>query len=339
MRKILTIALVALMATSLFAGVKTSGYVQGSLSSLFSTDSDAYFFYPDSDNKAEVSIADENGAWGTKFFAQNIGFDKKDEFKTSGAWAKNTTWVDVLKLAKIDSNFGLKTTLLLGQKNAALTAYANKADETKYHKLESAYGAGFDVEASYAKIATVKVGVHLFDNYVTKETNTNKASYQVSAKLAPFKGIAVAGGYKVVDFNKDKQAFTINGDVNVGKLADLGFDLGAGAAYRYNKTAADTVAKNLSVEVYGGFKGFSGYGEMTFLDANNLKVGAAYAFTERADAGAYINWGDYKNADFKENVTIGVEGNYKATKNIALYAKLQYAKKSVAATGRCKVTF
>ncbi|MBR1918353.1 MAG: hypothetical protein IJ831_01880 [Spirochaetales bacterium] len=41
MRKILTIALVALMAASLFAGVKTSGYVQGTVHADFDDGADA----------------------------------------------------------------------------------------------------------------------------------------------------------------------------------------------------------------------------------------------------------------------------------------------------------
>nr|MCR5731553.1 hypothetical protein [Sphaerochaetaceae bacterium] len=214
MRKILTIALVALMAASLFAGVKTSGYVQGSLTSFFYSYKDADFFVPDSDNKAEVKINDENGVWGTTFKAQNLGVSVDNvnkSFTYKQILAKNTTWVDVLKLAKVDSNFGLKTTLIIGDKNAALTAYTSKADLNNYQKLQSVAGTGFDVEASYAKIAAVKVGVHLFDYWPAKENNTEAASYQVSAKLTPVNGIAVAGGYKVVDFNKDKQAFTVNG--------------------------------------------------------------------------------------------------------------------------------
>ncbi len=344
MRKILTIALVALMATSLFAGVKTSGYVQGSLTSFFYSDQDAEFFYPDSDNKAEVSIKDENGVWGTTFKAQNVGWHDDGKYGIKDVLAKNTTWVDVLKLAKVDSAFGLKATLIIGDKNSALTAYTAKADKKNYQKLQSVAGTGFDVEASYAKYATVKLGVHLFDAYPTKEYNTNLASYQVSAKLTPVKGIAVAGGYKVVDFNKDKQAFTINGDVNVGKLANLSFDLGAGAAYRYDKAAKASYPDGcFTVEVYGGYKGFSAYGEMSFLnnnkEENTLKIGAAYAITETVNVGAYIDYDDYRGADFKENVELGVESNYQATKNIKLTGKLSYKEKSVAAIGRCKVTF
>ncbi len=352
MRKILTIALVALMAASLFAGVKTSGYVQGSLTSFFFSDSDAVWFVPDSDNKAEASITDENGVWGTTIYAQNFGVNTKNytkSFSPTKALAKNTTWVDILKLAKIDSDFGLKATLLLGQKNAALKAYTGKADVNNYQKLESTAGTGFDVEAKYSNVAAIKVGVHLFDYYPTKANNTELASYLVSAKLTPVKGVAVAGGYKIVSFDKNRQSFTINGDVNLGKLANLGFDFGAGAAYKFikdftydtagNVTGVAPDVKDLAVEIYGGYKGLSAYGEMEFIDGKNLKLGAAYAFTERADAGVYVNWSDYKNADFKENVKMGIQGNYKATKNIGLYARLEYVAKTVVATGRCKVTF
>ena len=353
MRKILTIALVALMAASLFAGVTTKGYVQGAAHFTKEDGSDAVLFAEDSDNKAQVSITDENKVWGTTLNAQ------KQVFKTN-------TWVDVMKLAKVDSDFAAKIVVLTGDRLATLTAYKNNADENNYWRLRNDFnfskvggpsgeGTSINAQIGYGKYVSAQAGFQIWQGPITKVNREDKTSFVTSILVTPIDGVKASAGYLIYDFDSKKDAFVVAGDVDVAKLAGLDFTFGAGIAYRkYDKFATGAKISNnqvvevyttgnddgiLTAQVYGEYAGVNAYAEMTFLDAKELKLGAAYQFCDAADAGAYVFFGAYNDTDFDKNVKIGVEGNYKVAKNISLYGNIEWAAKNFDAEARCKVTF
>ena len=325
MRKILTIALVALMAASLFAGVTTKGYVQGAAHFTKADGEDAILFKNDSDNKAQVSITDENKVWGTTLNAQ------KQVFKTN-------TWVDVMKLAQVDSDFAAKLVVLTGDKLATLSAYKNNADENNYWRLrnDAAEGTSINAQIGYGKYVSAQAGFQIWQGPITKDNREDKTSFVTSILVTPVDGVKASAGYLIYDFDTDMDAFVVAGDVDVAKLAGLDFTFGAGAAYRKYDGNDDGI---LTAQVYGDYAGVSAYAEMTFLDAKELKLSAAYQFCDKADAGAYIFFADYDDTDFDENVKLGIEGNYKVAKNISLYGNIEWAAKNFDAEARCKVTF
>ena len=345
MRKILTIALVALMAASLFAGVTTKGYVQGAAhftkndskaKTVFRdgvTNTDAVLFVNDGDNKAQVSITDENKVWGTTLNAQ------KQVFKTN-------TWVDVMKLAKVDSDFAAKLVVLTGDKLATLSAYKNIADENNYWRLrnDAAEGTSINAQIGYGKYVSAQAGFQIWQGSITKDNRKDKTSFFTSILVTPVDGVKASAGYGIYDFDSKKDGFVVAGDVDVAKLAGLDFTFGTGIAYRktdagLNSKWPDSDDGILTAQVYGAYAGVNGYVEMTFLDTKELKLGAAYQICDAADAGAYIFFADYDDTKFDENVKIGVEGNYKVAKNISLYGNVEWAAKDWNAEARCKVSF
>ena len=333
MRKILTIALVALMAASLFAGVTTKGYVQGAAHFSKDDGKDAVLFEDDSDNKAQVSITDENKVWGTTLNAKDTVF-------------RTNTWVDVMKLAKVDSDFAAKLVVLTGDKLATLSAYKNNADENNYWRLRNDYAEGTSINAQigYGKYVSAQAGFQIWQGPITKDNRKDQTSFFTSILVTPVDGVKASAGYGIYDFDTDLDAFVVAADVDVAKLAGLDFTFGAGVAYR----KSDAVDKKwspssddgiLTAQVYGAYAGVNAYAEMTFLDAKELKLSAAYQFCDKADAGAYIFFEDYDDTDFDENVKLGIEGNYKVAKNISLYGNIEWKAKNFDAEARCKVTF
>ena len=333
MRRILTIALVALVAASLFAGVTTKGYVQGAARFEKLDGADAVLFVEDTDNKAEVSITDENKVWGTTLTAQDKNF-------------KSKSWVDVMKLAQVDTDFNAKLILLTGNKLSTLSAYKNNADESNYWRLRNdmSNGTGVNAEIGYGKYVKAQAGFQIWQGTVTKVNREDKISFFTSILVTPIDGVKASAGYGIYDFDSKKDAFVVAADVDVAKLAGLDFTFGAGVAYR----KADAVPNGkwagnddgiLTAQVYGDYAGVNAYAEMTFLDAKELKLGAAYQFCEAADAGVYAFFGKYDDVDFDTNVGLGVEGNYKIAKNIGLYGCVEWAAKSFGAEARCKVSF
>ena len=344
MRKILTIALVALMAASLFAGVTTKGYVQGAAHFTKADGSDAVLFAEDTDNKAQVSITDENKVWGTTLNAQ------KKVFKTN-------TWVDVMKLAKVDSDFAAKIVVLTGDRLATLTAYKNNADESNYWRLrnDAAEGTSINAQIGYGKYVSAQAGFQIWQGAITEDYRKDQTSFVTSILVTPIDGVKASAGYLIYDFDTDLDAFVVAGDVDVAKLAGLDFTFGAGIAYRkYDKFVTGAKYKNddivvsytkgndkgiLTAQIYGEYAGVNAYAEMTFLDAKELKLGAAYQFCDAADAGAYVVFSDYDDTDFDKNVKLGAEANYKVAKNISLYGNVEWAAKDWNAEARCKVSF
>ena len=327
MRRILTIALVALVAASLFAGVTTKGYVQGAARFEKLDGKDAELFVNDTDNKAQVSITDENKVWGTTLNAQNT----KTLFKSN-------TWVDVMKLAQVDTDFNAKLILLTGDKLATLSAYKNNADESNYWRLRNdlAEGTSINAEIGYGKYVKAQAGFQIWQGTVTKVNREDKTSFVTSILVTPIDGVKASAGYLIYDFDSKKDAFVVAGDVDVAKLAGLDFTFGAGVAFRKYDVNDDGI---LTGQIYGEYAGVNAYAEMTFLDAKELKLGAAYQFCEAADAGVYAFFGKYDDVDFDTNVGLGVEGNYKIAKNIGLYGCVEWAQKSFGAEARCKVSF
>ncbi|MBR1938323.1 MAG: hypothetical protein IJ836_05165, partial [Spirochaetales bacterium] len=210
MRRILTIALVALVAASLFAGVTTKGFVQGAARFEKLDGADAELFVADGDNKAEVSITDENKLWGTTFTAQDKTF-------------KSKSWVDVMKLAQVDTDFNAKLILLTGNKLSTLSAYKNNADESNYWRLRNdmANGTSVNAEIGYGKYVKAQAGFQIWQGTVTKVNREDKTSFVTSILVTPIDGVKASAGYLIYDFDSKKDAFVVAGDVDVAKLAGL----------------------------------------------------------------------------------------------------------------------
>ena len=326
MRKILTIALVALMAASLFAGVKTSGYVQGTVHADFDDGADAVVFAKDSDNKAQVNITDENKVWGTSITAQS------DKFITK-------TWLDVMKVAKSENDIAVKVGFITRDRYATLSAWNANADLNNRWRVrfndrgEAVYG-----EVGYQKLVKVNAGFQMYNGVMTEDAREDKMSFLVSALVTPVDGVKVSGGFlsKYMGANNDDTAFVVASDIDVAKLAKLDCTIAAGVAYSKWDSADDG---DVVAQVYGEYDGIGAYAEMTMLDHSELKVGATYAFNDKLDTHAYVQFADYEDIDFEQNVKIGGDFTYKLNKQISFYAEGGWAAKDIDAEVRIKVAF
>jgi hypothetical protein len=337
MRKILTIALVALMAASLFAGVKTSGYVQGAAhADFYLDDSDPIAFATDSDNKAQVNITDENKVWGTSITAQS------DKFITK-------TWLDVMKVAKSEGDVAVKVNFLTWDRITTLSAYTNNADDVNTWRLRTdKQGEGVNVELGFQKMVKAQVGMQFYEEAMTADNREDKMSLLASVLATPVDGVKASFGYRLYNFEGDnnKTGFVVAAEADVAKLADLDFSLAAGVAYKRLEASDDG---ELTAQVFGEYEGISGYVELGFLDVENyLRMGAGYAFNDKLDANAYLAFYDYSDIDFDTNVTIGAEANYVLNKQISFYGNVEYGykndnakqnEKNIAMEGRVKVKF
>jgi len=327
MRKILTIALVALMAASLFAGVKTSGYVQGTVHADFDDGADAVLFAKDSDNKAQVNITDENKVWGTSITAQS------DKFITK-------TWLDVMKVAKSEGDVAVKVNFLTWDRITTLSAYTNNADDVNTWRLRTDnQGEGVNVELGFQKMVKAQVGMQFYEGTMTADNREDKMSLLASVLATPVDGVKASFGYRLYDFDADnaKTGFVVAAEADVAKLADLDFSLAAGVAYKKLEASDDG---QLTAQVFGEYEGISGYVELGFLDVENYaRVGANYAFNDKVDAGAYVAFYDYSDIDFDVNVLLGAEANYKLTDAISFYGFVEYLGKNIDVEARCKVKF
>lgn len=336
MRKILTIALVALMAASLFAGVKTSGYVQGTVHADFDDGADAVVFAKDSDNKAQVNITDENKVWGTSITAQS------DKFITK-------TWLDVMKVAKSEGDVAVKVNFLTWDRITTLSAYTNNADDVNTWRLRTdKQGEGVNVELGFQKMVKAQVGMQFYEEAMTADNREDKMSLLASVLATPVDGVKASFGYRLYNFEGDnnKTGFVVAAEADVAKLADLDFSLAAGVAYKRLEASDDG---QLTAQVFGEYEGISGYVELGFLDVENyLRMGAGYAFNDKLDASAYLAFYDYSDIDFDTNVTIGAEANYVLNKQISFYGNVEYGyrndnaktnEKNIAMEGRVKVKF
>ncbi|MBR1918356.1 MAG: hypothetical protein IJ831_01895 [Spirochaetales bacterium] len=326
MRKILTIALVALMAASLFAGVKTSGYVQGSARLLVPDGGDVSFIADDDSNQGKVSITDENKVWGTTITAQS------NRFMTN-------TWLDVMKVAKSENDIAVKVGFITRDRYATLSAWNANADLNNRWRVrfndrgEAVYG-----EVGYQKLVKVNAGFQMYNGVMTEDAREDKMSFLVSALVTPVDGVKVSGGFlsKYMGANNDDTAFVVASDIDVAKLAKLDCTIAAGVAYSKWDSADDG---DVVAQVYGEYDGIGAYAEMTMLDHSELKVGATYAFNDKLDTHAYVQFADYEDIDFEQNVKIGGDFTYKLNKQISFYAEGGWAAKDIDAEVRIKVAF
>ncbi len=333
MRKILTIALVALMAASLFAGVKTSGFVQGTVHADFdekvatgSKSADPVLNAADGDNKAQIVITDENKVWGTTITVQNT--------KDFGLISK--TWLDIMKVAQVENDFSAKVTFLTYDKIAGLSAYTNKADKKNVWRVRTANeGHGVNAEFAYSKYVKAQAGIQIYDGAITQDNRddslkTHRPTFVASVLGTPVDGVKLSAGTLIWNFDTDKVAsqYVVAAEVDVAKLADLDFSLAGGITYKNNYKGKDTNGKtydgDMTAQVFGGYDIFSGYVEVGFLETKKYtKLGAACDVAENADVGVYFCTTDYTSIKFDENVTIGVEGNYKLNKAVSFYGNIE----------------
>jgi len=319
MKKILTIALVAVLAaTSVFAGVSFSGEVKTGYALTWDKDGnfEALSYGQDGDKtemtKLNLKASDDNGLWNATF----SGAIKTD---SSGAVDAALT-VDAGKILAAALNKDLpvsaKLSLLGGDRATALRAYSNKSGNNNDRVRTTNTGWKTNVVVAYEKLVQVQFAISpkvtVKDSSSTSSTDKN--AIVTSALFVPVDGVKASVGY---GYNAEKRLeHTIFGaaNVDVAKLADLDFTIGVAASDIF-EVESEKNKNTLAAEVYATVKEISFSAEYvlkTEKDAdakNGFHLGADFsALVENSTLDVYFGTSDVAN--FKDYWYVGGDLGY-----------------------------
>ena len=345
MKKILTIALVAVLAaTSVFAGVNFSGGIKTGYALTWNKDGD-FAAYQYGSNKTDtnmaeldLAVADENGLWNATL---NGGVSLNGDDYISGSLA-----LDAAKILSAALNKDLPVSAklsLVGPNNniAGLRAYSNKSGNN-YDRLRTGVsGLKTNVVVAYEKLVLVQFAIApklSGDSSVTYDSDgvavLANNNIVTSVLITPVDGVNVSVDYGYnSDFNY-KHAVAGAANVDISKLADLDFTIGVAASDKYGAKDSDNFKNIVAVEVYGKVKDISLNAEYALTSAktdggdttntHGLHLGADFsALVENAKLDAYFGSKDLKN--FSDKWYVGGDVGYKLS-GITLNLGVEYNK-------------
>ena len=343
MKKILTIALVAVLAaTSVFAGVSFSGKFNQGYTFKFAKDKD-FASTPWKTNEAKfvIKASDDDGIWSVNL--KNTG-----KLDTSDAWAANASvsLTKILAAAGVDTgDFSLALSLGNNSKMTALSAY-NDVTGNEYYKLKNNGSESFQLAAAYGKLVKFNIAAD-------PTNNVNKPSTVLSLSTEPVSGLSVAAAYAYRGYFDNAVAgkgvtadhmIGASAKVDVAKLADLDFKLNVSAydniafgnVLKYNETSekVDTPVENnklnsFAVAVEGGVDVVDGFVEFAMKNEENANVYALntqvnFNVVDGLGLDAYFNIADLANTG--DSFKVGADASYKLS-GVEFALKAEYASK------------
>lgn len=329
MKKILTIAIVAFLATAtLFAGVSFSGRFRQGYTFTFPEEGDATSkAWKTNEAKLVMKFADDNGLW-------TVGLKSTGLLDSNDKWAANASF-DVTKALALNGvnldDFSLAISLGNNDKMTALSAYSDPTGNG-YYKLKNNGKESMQLAMAYGKLAKFNVA---FD------PTSDGGSIVLSTKTEPVDGVAIAAAYSYKGYLSDGFAkvaadhvFGFSANADIAKLANLDFKFGvsaydnialpeeSGVKYTYNSFA---------VAVSGGVDLIDAYAEFTMAnaipengDATNkyglnmlvnlnfiekLPLDVYYSITDLENAGNYFSVGADASFDLA-GVTFALNADY-----------------------------
>ena len=321
MKKVLTIAIVALLATAtLFAGVTFSGNFTGGYVFNWNKDGDfqAKPYGSDGtdtyDGALNLSVADDNGFW-------KLGFDYAQKFGAGKAEADFTLNLDKIIAAQMEKD--LPVTIALGVgingRQAGLRAYSNNSGNSFDRIRTAEAGAGNSYESSFVSLTVGYEDLFKVAGAVSPMEINGKRSAVVGALITPVEGIAVSADYVyngqihkgVAGAVDAENLFSAAADVDIASLIDANFKLGASVAYAYADTTKAT--SQVAATVYGGVDAVEGFVEyaVVLTDAKNtnfLEVGADLNVIDNLALNAYFGVGDLEA--FEDSYFVGATVGY-----------------------------
>lgn len=308
MKKILTIALVAVLAaTSLFAGVNFSGRFRQGYTFTFKDGQDpTSAAWKSEEAKFVIKATDDDGIW-------TIGLKKVGDLDSNDKWAANASVSLTKALAKagVDmGDFGLAISLGNNSKMTALSAYKDSTGN-EYFKLKNNGKESIQFAANYGSLVKFNVA---FD-----PTTTANGSTVASVLVAPVNGVSVGAGYAYNGWFKDsfaektgKNMVGVSALVDVAKLADLDFKL-AVSAYDNILLEKDANVNSFAANVSAGVDMVDGFVEFVMnnqKDNNKFGLNTCINFNvvENLALDAYFNIGDF--SDVSKSYNIGADASY-----------------------------
>ena len=357
MKKVIVSLLVlALAATSVFAGVNFSGdFVTGYVFNANKNAADEWewstgIFGQDNldTNQTQLNLgfADDNGIWAVTLEGE-LALDGSAFAADGKSRVAGDITIDLAKLIMGDTDWTAQLQLLANDRVTGLRAYTNKSG-LNYDRVRTAEpGLWANAIVGYGDLLQVQIGgapaLSGSADGLTAGTKT-QGDLIISAMTKPLAGLAVSVDWALVgdgatnwyfsamgdDFSYSanidaKTAGVIGGavDVNIGEMLGLDFNIGVGVAdkYYYGENAKSNV---LAAQVYGGFDLLTAYVEYV-----NWYSGAD-AFTAMA---AIANEGGLKDIDKLNMLHFGIDLNvleglvlniYTGAGNLADYGDTYY---------------
>ncbi len=341
MKKILTIALVAVLAaTSVFAGVNFSGRFRQGYKFTFAEGQDfASASWKTEEAKFAIKASDDNGVWSVSL--KNVGvLDSNDK------WAANASvsLTKILAAAGVDTgDFSLALSLGNNSKMTGLSAY-NDVTGNEYYKLKNNGSESFQLAAAYGKLVKF--------NIAADPTNKggNKPSTVVSLSTEPVNGLSVAAAYAYRGyFNEAASGAAVTADhmigasvkVDVAKLAGLDFKLNVSA---YDNVAlGDSKVNSFAAAVEGGVDVVDGFVEFAMKNAESANVYALntqvnFNIVDGLGLDAYFNIADLSKTG--DTFSVGADASYKLSGvQFALNAEYARASKAFSVTPKMIIVF
>ena len=341
MKKVLVSLLVlALAMSSVFAAVNLSGsFTAGYAFNLDGKFGDKTLIWGDDKArtntlKFDITASDEDGVWSISSGEGTLLLDGRLNANLS---------VDVMKLFDADSDLSVSLGLAVNDEQAVLRAYSNQSGKNFDRARTAADGVWASLTVGYTDLVQVQVAgspatAGLGTNPNTEDADNptpadgvntigdNKGDLAISVKSVPTEGVAVSAGW-ILNGKNDNGTETdgvlaIGADANVGALADLGFDLGVSAAYKFGFGPKQNV---IAATVYGGVDMVDLAVEYAF-QANEathyLYLGADFSVVENMDLGAYF--GANNLAKFADEWFVGGNVGY-TVKGVTFNCAVEYA--------------
>ena len=288
MKKVIVSLLVlALAATSVFAGVDFSGSFTTGYVFNYQKDADQWYNYIFGDDNTDTNqttlnlgFADENGVWAVTLEGEltldGTAFAEAGKTRVAG-----DIKVDLAKLIMGDTDWTAQLQLLANDRITGLRAYTNKSGLNYDRVRTNEPGLWANAIVGYGDLLQVQVGgapalwggsngmggsFDIEEAPIETTTKQTLGDFIVSAMTKPISGLAVSVDWALVGDKgtsfelKDTGVFGAAADVNIGEMLGLDFNIGVGVAdkYYYGENAKMNV---LAAQVYGGFDLLSAYVE------------------------------------------------------------------------------
>ena len=320
MKKVLVSLLVlALAMSSVFAAVEFSG--SATFGYQLNYDNDQFTAHIQGDDgddtntsSLKLNIADDEGLW-------SVYIEGNPSFDSSGAVAGDLT-LDLMKLFGADSDFGLTLGFNANDRYTGDRVFANLSGDN-YDRVRTNDGGYFtSLKVSYAGFSAAVAAAPKYQpagpyfNGTAPEGDEGvgvegKADLVATAKYSG-NGIGASVNYAMVGDSAQGGEGIFGGavDVNVGELANLGFDLGVSASDRYgfgNKT------NDLAVAVYGGTDAFDLGVEYALTSTEGANTSALYIGANLnvvENLGLKIYTGTYDVVNWGEQLYVGASASY-----------------------------
>ena len=331
MKKILTILLVAILASATLFAVDISGRFRAGYTFNFN-DGVTVTPWKAKEAKLTFKVSDDAGIWTI-----NIK-DFQDSLDSNDKLAANLSLNMAALLADNGVDLGdvsLSVSIGANSRMTALSAY-NDVTGDELYKLKNDGEYSTEIAVGYGDLIQTKIAVDPTSDV------TKKMPLVISAMTTPVEGVSLSVGYayngymytaKATPWGKTEGAVdhgvTVATNVNVGTLAGLDFDLGVTAYDNIGFTGKNTY-NNFAAAVYGGVDVVDAYFEFRMDNtkiadvADNvfgMKTQVNFNVVENLGLDVYLSASDF--SAFGDSFAVGGDVSYTIS-GVEFAANMEY---------------